>query len=167
MIALQIQDIKDFMNRLLLKETFDPFLVIEATITTYNTFHIDGRLKPDYYSPEERENLNLAEHHFSRWQNLRPFCLELIKGKRTPLSFQFTFQLSPENTKKLLDQTESVFSFQDVNVLILNIRYDSTSLFCTTALSLNIFTMDKSLEHAWDQMIQKFLLKQEISFTLP
>ena len=60
MIALQIQDIKDFMNRLLLKETFDPFLVIEATITTYNTFHIDGRLKPDYYSPEERENQNIT-----------------------------------------------------------------------------------------------------------
>lgn len=167
MIALQIQDIKDFMNRLLLKETFDPFLVVEATITTYNTFHIDGRLKPDYYSSEERETLNLTERPFSRWQELRPFCLELIKGKRTPLSFQFTFQLSPENTKKLLIQTESTFSPQDISGLILNIRYDSNGLICTTALSLNIFTMDKSLDHSWDQMVQKFLLKQEIAFTLP
>lgn len=167
MIALQIQDIKDFMNRLLLKETFDPFLVVEAAITTYNTFHIDGRLKPDYYTPEERETLNLTERHFSRWQELRPFCLELIKGKRTPLSFQFTFQLSPENTKKLLLQTESAFTPQDINGLILNIRYDANGLYCTTALSLNIFTMDKSLDHAWDQMVQKFLLKQEIAFTLP
>lgn len=167
MIALQIQDIKDFMNRLLLKETFDPFLVVEAAITTYNTFHIDGRLKPDYYTPEERETLNLTERHFSRWQELRPFCLELIKGKRTPLSFQFTFQLSPENTKKLLLQTESAFTPQDINGLILNIRYDANGLYCTTALSLNIFTMDKSLDHAWDQMVQKFLLNQEIAFTLP
>lgn len=167
MIALQIQDIKDFMNRLLLKEIFDPFLVVEAAITTYNTFHIDGRLKPDYYTPEEREDLNLSQRHFSRWQDLRPFCLELIKGKRTPLSFQFTFQLSPENTKKLLAQTESSFSAQDINGLILNIRYDANGLFCTTALSLNIFTLDKSLDHAWDQMVQKFLLKQEIAFTLP
>lgn len=167
MTALQIQDIKNFMNHLLLKETFGPFLVVEATITTYNTFHIDGRLKPGYYSSEEREALNLTSRHFSLWQELRPFCLELIKGKRTPLSFQFTFQLSPENTGKLLAQTESAFSPQDVNGLILNIRYDANGLFCTTALSLNIFTMDKSLEHDWDQMVQKFLSKQEIVFTLP
>lgn len=167
MISLQIQNTKNFMNHLLLKETFDPFLVVEAAITTYNTFHIDGRLKPQYYSPEEQEALNLSARHFSRWQELRPFCLELIKGKRTPLSFHFTFQLSSENTKKLLEQTQSTFSLQDINGLVLNIRYDDAGLFCTTALSLNLFTMDKSLDHSWDQMVQKFFMKQEIPFTLP
>ena len=50
MISLQIQDVKDFMNHLLLKSTFDPFLVVEGTVTTYNTFHMNGRLKPEYYS---------------------------------------------------------------------------------------------------------------------
>ncbi len=167
MLALQIQDVKDFMNRLLLNNTFDPFLVVEGTITTYNTFHVDGRLRPDYYSQEEQELLKLSERQFSLWQNLRPFCLELIKGKRTPLSFRFTLQLSPENTKKLLAQTESTFSMQDIGGLILNIRYDAAGLFCTTAVSLNLFTTDKSLEHAWDQMVQKFFLKQDIRFTLP
>lgn len=44
MIALQIQDVKDFMGKLLLQHTFDAFLVVEGSITTYNTFHIDGRL---------------------------------------------------------------------------------------------------------------------------
>ena len=32
-----------------------------------------------------------------------PFCLELIKGKKTPLAFHFTFQLSGPNTEKFLN----------------------------------------------------------------
>ena len=42
MIALQIEHVGSFMNHLLLKETFDRFLVSEAQITTFTTFSIDG-----------------------------------------------------------------------------------------------------------------------------
>lgn len=166
MISFQIQDIKDFMNKLLLSQTFDAFLVVQGSVVTYNTFHIDGHLHPDFYTKEEQEELRLSERRFSRWQDLRPFCFDLIKGKRTPLAFQFTFQLSPSNTEKLLSQTGTVFSPDDVNGLHLNIRYEETRLVCTTAVSLNLFTLDKSLEHAWDQMVQKFFLKQNIGFSL-
>ena len=167
MISLQIKDVKAFMNKLLLQPVFDAFLVVEGSVVTYNTFHIDGHLQPDFYTKEEQEELGLSTRRFSRWQDLRPFCLELIKGKHTPLGFRFTFQLSPENTRKLLEQTESPFSLSDINGLILNIRYDNNGLFCTTGTSLSLFTLDKSLEQSWDQMVQKFLLRQEISFTLP
>ena len=51
MIALHILDVKQFMSKLLLNDTFDHFLLSEAVITTYNTFHIDGRLQKDYYNP--------------------------------------------------------------------------------------------------------------------
>ena len=44
MIALQIQDIKDFMSRLLLSSAFDAFLVVEGSVTTFSAFQIDGRL---------------------------------------------------------------------------------------------------------------------------
>ena len=115
MISLQIQDIKDFMSRLLLSPAFDAFLVVEGSVTTFSAFVIDGRLRPDYYAKEEQEELGLNGRHFTRWQELRPFCLALIKGKRTPLGFHFTFQLSPENTEKHLVQTDSVFSPADVN----------------------------------------------------
>ena len=166
MISLQIEDIKSFMNKLLLKPDFDAFLLVEGTVTTCNTFHIDGEIKPGYYTTEEEEALGLLGRRFSRWQELRPFCLDLIKGKRTPLNFRFTFKLSGENTEKLLEQTGSAFSPQDISGLFLNVRYDSSGLFCTTATALTLFTMDKSLEHSWDQMVQKFLLRQEVSFTL-
>lgn len=54
----------------------------------------------------------------------------------------------------------------DVNGLALNIRYEDGNIICTTALSLNLFTMDKSLEHAWDQMVQRFFLTQDLAFHL-
>lgn len=125
-----------------------------------------GILHPDYYTKEEQGSPGASARRFARWQELKPFCLELIKGKRTPLGFRFTFQLSPENTEKLLNQTASPFSVGDVNGLALNIRYEEGNIICTTALSLNLFTMDKSLEHAWDQMVQRFFLTQDLAFHL-
>ena len=167
MIALQIQDTKDFMSRLLLSSAFDSFLVVEGSVTTFSTFQIDGRFHPDYYSREEQEESCLSGRRFALWRDIRPFCLELIKGKRTPLGFHFTFQLSPENTEKLLLQSDSSFSISDVNGLVLNIRFEGGSLSCTTGTSLKLFTLDKSLDQAWDRMVQKFFTHQSLSFTLP
>lgn len=165
MIALQIQDIKNFMSKLLLAQTFDHFLVIEGSITTYNTFHIDGRLRKDFFTEEELEERTMTDRDFSLWKEIRPFCFDLIKGKKTPLGFKFVFQLSRENTKKLLSGS-GITSILPENVsgLLLNIRYDENGLSCITAANLNLFTMDKSLEHAWDEMIKRFLKQQEISF---
>ena len=165
MVALQIQDIKNFMSKLLLSQTFDNFLLIEGNITTYNTFRIDGRLHKDFFSEEESEEKGICSRDFSLWKEVRSFCLELIKGKKTPLSFKFTFQLSKENTAKLL-ATSGITSIQPENVsgLLLNIRYDSNGLNVITATNLNLFTLDKSLEHAWDDMVKRFLKQQEISF---
>ena len=42
MIALQITSTKNFMNHLLVADTFDPFLLEEATISTALTVTIDG-----------------------------------------------------------------------------------------------------------------------------
>ena len=98
MIALQIQDIKNFMSKLLLSQTFDNFLMVEGSIKTYNTIRIDGRIHKDFFTNEEKEEHHLEEREFSLWKEVKPFCLELIKGKKTPLGFQFVFQLSKENT---------------------------------------------------------------------
>lgn len=165
MIALQIQDIKNFMSKLLLSQTFDNFLLVEGTITTYNTFHIDGRIHKDFFSEEESEERRLDNRDFSLWKEVKPFCLELIKGKKTPLGFKFTFQLSKENTNKLL-ASSGITSFQPENIsgLLLNVRFDSNGLSCITATNLNLFTLDKSLEHAWDDMVKRFLKQQEIGF---
>jgi hypothetical protein len=81
------------------------------------------------------------------------------------LGFKFTFQLSKDNTAKLL-ASSGITSLQPENVagLLLNIRYDSNGLHVITATNLNLFTLDKALEHAWDDMVKRFLKQQEISF---
>lgn len=165
MIALQIQDVKGFMSKLLLSQTFDNFLLVEGSITTYNTFRIDGRLQKDFFTAEEVEEKNLTHRTFSLWKEVRPFCLELIRGKKTPLGFRFTFQLSEENTRKLFSASGiTSLTPENVSGLLFNIRYDHNGLTCITAANLNLFTLDKSLEHAWDDMVKRFLKQQEISF---
>lgn len=165
MIALQIQDIKNFMSKLLLSQTFDYFLLVEGTITTYNTFRIDGRIHKSFFSEEELEERSLNHREFSLWKEVKPFCLELIKGKKTPLGFKFTFQLSKENTAKLL-ASSGITSIHPENIsgLLLNVRYENGALNVITATNLNLFTLEKSLEHVWDDMVKRFLKQQEISF---
>ena len=60
MRAFQIQDVKSFMSHLLLSNTFDRFLLTEASITTFNTFFIDGHLHKDYFSSDEAEMAELT-----------------------------------------------------------------------------------------------------------
>ena len=165
MLALKLTEVKDFMNKLLRSETFDHFLLVEGMITTYNTFRIDGRIHKDFFTEEELEEHELNHREFSLWKDVKPFCLELIKGKKTPLGFKFTFQLSRENTAKHLTSS-GITSIQPENVsgLLLNIRYDNGTLNVITATNLNLFTLEKSLEHAWDDMVKRFLKQQEISF---
>lgn len=166
MIALQILDIKAFMNQLLITDTFDHFRVLEAAVTTYSTFLIDGHFKKEYYSSDELEILEPELETYVAWNQVKSFCFSLIKGKKTPLNLKITFQLSVQNVQKLLLQSGISIQPDQVKGLLLNVRYDGSSLTCITGISLNLFTMDKSLEHAWDDMVQKFLKQKGLTFEL-
>ena len=78
MLALQIADIRVFMKKLLLSETFDRFLLLEGSITTFNTFEIDGTFQKAYYSAEEQDQI--GDRSLSLWSEVRPFCFELISS---------------------------------------------------------------------------------------
>ena len=49
MKAYRIKEVKNFMGRLLGTEAFDAFLLAEASITTYNTFIIDGHMEKRFH----------------------------------------------------------------------------------------------------------------------
>ena len=155
-------DTKKCMNALLLHPAFDSFLFIEGDITTFNTFQFNGRLKKDFFSTEEKEALD--DREYALWKELREFCLSLIKGKRTPLGFHFVLSMSAPNIARLLEQEHLSFAPADVQGLYLNFKYDGTKLSCTTGTSMNLFTLDKSLEQAWDKMAQRIFAKYEIPF---
>lgn len=159
-------DTKKCMNELLLQHAFDSFLFLEGEITTFNTYHIDGRLHKEFYQQQTTEDVIIPERAYALWKDQREFCFSIIRGKRTPLSFRFILSLSAPNIVKLLQQEQLSYSLSDVQGLYLNFKYDGTLLTCTTGISMNLFTLDKSLETAWDKMVQRILVKYDIPFEL-
>lgn len=164
MIALDLFEIKDFMNKLLCQETFDNFLLREASITGSATWTLDGTLNPDFYSGEELEAEGLAGLSCLPFSKVRPQCFALIRGKRTPTCFKFVFQLSPSNLARTIAQTHSSFSPADISGLFINLRYQDGKLLLTTGVSYRIFSADKRLEQEWDSLVKRFLKGHEISF---
>lgn len=159
MIALQIKNIKNFMNTLLLQDTFDHFLVSEATITTFTTFSVSGELHKEFFDPEQVASEEFRDRTQVTWKEIRPFCLSVIKGKRTPLSFKFVFQLPQESMLELLDACDSPLQPEDVFGLFFNCQYQSEQLTVTTGSSLRVFSMDRSLDQAWDKQMTAWLEK--------
>lgn len=164
MIALHITNIKQFMNRLFLCEDFDAFRLSEATFVTFGTFHIDGLFQKEYYSSEELEEMQFIDDPHLSWRQARPFALTIIKGKHTPLEFKIVFRLSCANVQRLLQQSGLAFTLGDVSGLFLNLHFQAGCLTCTTGTALRTFTLDKSLDRIWDEMITRFFLQKNISF---
>lgn len=166
MIALQITNIKQFMGKLLTSEAFDRFLLAEASISTYNTFIIDGRQNRNFYTNEEWEDPIIRPYEFSTWKQIRPICFSLIKGTRTPAAFRFTLHLSPESMASLFKKDGTDILTQQLKALVLTIKYDGTTLALITGSAFHIFVMDKTVDSLWDNALQKFLDAQEISYEI-
>lgn len=164
MTALNLPEIKSFMNQLLCQTTFDNFLLQEAVIQKETTWTCSGALTPDFFSPEELDDLSLANLPFLPFGRLRTHCFDLIKGKRTPAYFKFVFLLSPENLARTLEQISSPFTPNDITGMFLNLKFQNGSLLLTTGVSYRIFSTDKSLEQEWDRMVRVFLKNHEIPF---
>lgn len=164
MIALKITNVKQFMAKLLAGEAFDSFLLEEASISTYNTFMIDGHQNRDFYSAEEWEDKELRPYELSAWKRLRPICFELIKGKRTPTAFRFVLHLIPDYAAGILQKGDTNVTPQQVRAFVLNIKYDGTTLMLVTGTAFHTFLMDKTPDALWDNAVRLFLSKHEISY---
>ncbi len=164
MIALKITNIKQFMAKLLGSEDFDSFLLEEASISTYNTFMIDGHQNKDFYSTEEWEDKELRPYELSTWKKLRPICFDLIKGKHTPTAFRFVLHLIPDHVAAILEKGDTAVTPQEVRAFVLNIKYDGATLILVTGTSFHTFLMDKTPDTLWDNTVKKFLAKREISY---
>ena len=57
MLALKINNVKTFMTQLLIGDTFDAFPLAEASITTFNTFTIDGRVNKEFFDTDTQDIL--------------------------------------------------------------------------------------------------------------
>lgn len=165
MIALSIDNIKIFMNKFLNSEAFDTFYVEEAVITTFNRFEINGRTETGFYSPEELQNTPALGTEFSLWQTLRPICFQLMKGKHTPLSFQFVLQAGESFKLRLLQSPQLSLDPSLIKSLNLIIRFENNKLLCVTGTAFHTFVPDKSLDQIWDKAIKKSFLSLGLDYT--
>ena len=163
MIALSIIDVKDFMNKLLIGEVFDRFFLVEASVTTFNTFTIDGRLQQDFFDTDTVAMHKSNSIEYSLWRDVKPYCFSVIRGRRTPLNFRIVLQLSHKHTQQILNPSFPDGSVPDCR-FCLNLQYRNDSLLCTTGVSYTSFCLDKRPEHLWDEIIRKFLSGQHIAF---
>lgn len=166
MLALHITSMKQFMNQLLASETFDIFLLEEAVITTANTYTIDGHLNKSFYAKEDLDCGQIPDFEYSPWSSMKGLCFQLIKGRRTPLSFKFIFHLKPALTARLLTQKECSVDPALVKALVMTIRYDGTKAVITTGCAYNTFVMSKEPEAIWDEALLKLLSNKDIPYEI-
>lgn len=164
MIAWKITNVKQFMGKLLASDTFDLFLLEEASITTYNTFSIDGHQNKDFYTAEEWEDKEIRPYDFSLWKTIRPICFDLIKGTHTPTSFRFVLHLLPEHVASILQKGDTAVTADQIRAFVLNIKYDGSVLTLVTGTAFHSFFMDKTPDQLWDAAMKQFLSKKEISY---
>ena len=70
MLALKITDVKDFMNKLLIGEVFDRFSLVEASVTTFNTFTINGKLHYDFFDTDTKAAFEENSTEYSLWHDV-------------------------------------------------------------------------------------------------
>lgn len=160
MIALTIDGVGDFMQKLLIQKVFDRFYLLEGEVTTFAAFQIDGALNDAWYTSDEQELLN--GRRLSLWSEVKPFVFQIIKGRKQPVSFRFVLQLSDENTDWLLNKYHLEHLKEQLAGLYLNIRYQEKKLTCVTGLSYTTFVMDKTLERLWDDTAKQFMRQNDI-----
>lgn len=159
MISIELDNTKDFMSHLFIKETFDHFLCREFQTNTFVSFTIDGRMFKDFLNDIEKEELK--ETDYAPWSMLKPHCFNIIKGNRTPLSMRIVFTMPPHSIPGFISGNGLNIRPEEISGLYLNVRYENKQLSIVTGTSLNTFTLDKSIENAWDMAVEHFIKKTQ------
>lgn len=162
MIALQISSMKNFMNQLLVSDTFDIFLLEEAIISTSNTIIIDGHMNREFFA-QEQDSVQSCPYDLALWSEKKNLCFHLIKGKRTPLFFKFVMHLKPEQADRILRKEGCGVDPSQIKALVLTIKYDGEKALLTTGSAYNTFLMTKEPDKVWDRNLAKYLAMKGIA----
>lgn len=164
MLALKINDVKTFMTQLLIGEIFDSFPIAEASVTTFNTFTIDGRINKEFFDTDTQDILTQNAVVYSSWKEIKPFCRSIIRGKLLPLQFRMVFQLKPDRLPGIFRLEAPELTANTFSSVSLNIQYKNKTLLCTTGVALRSFTLDKKPEQYWDDAVLNFFKSLNIDY---
>lgn len=157
MFSGNVEELKTFMAVLLKGELFDNWEVTEAKVETFFELSVNGRLKKDFF--EEPEQI---AGEFARWGELKEIFFQAVKGKRLPGMLCVVLAAEKEWTGQILRECGRE-NEEAGAVLYLNIRYAAGSCRLISGVSHKGFTLDKTLEYAWDKELQNFLKEKKIA----
>lgn len=143
----KIDDVREFMAVLFLKENFDKFCVGTMEIKTFVSISVKGNLLTEWLTEEEKEVYGSRE--YVPWKLLRPLAFSLIKGEQTPQLLRIQF----------------VHYTNNGDCGGLRIQYENNELHCISSYTPANFTLDKSSEQMWDNQCSEFLDKNRIVST--
>lgn len=153
MISFNIKDINNFMQHLLVKETFDNFLLCDGQINTSNSFTINGRINTHFYTSDE---LKTMENEFICWKNIKHICFEIVKGTKVPTKMKLVLSLSPNKYPEIINNSGMIIDESQISGLYIHILYEQNKLEVITGTSLTTFTMDKTLDKYWDNTVLSY-----------
>ena len=139
---------------------FDDFQLVEGVIKTYITVNIDGHANEEFYKNDYTHTP--CANEYASWPELRPLCMELIRGKNTPLYMKFILQKAPSS----LAEEAGGSAPSEARSLILNLTFSEQALKLTTAINFSGFYPDSSLPELWDNHIGKLLRTAELKFEI-
>ncbi len=134
------EDIRTFMNELIRGDSFDKFEVRGCDITTFVTYSIDGRINKDWYNEE-------TNRFFCTWRELKPYIHNIIKGSKKPKSMKIVLALSEKAAAMVHPNGKACF---------INIVFEEERVAIVTGTAQIEFSLDKSLDLAWEERVKGF-----------
>ena len=160
MRTVEIADRKDFTEKLFLQDTFDGFLLREASFTTFASFSVDGRFRREFYDSREQELL--PDQDYITWKQARPYCLSVIRGRRLPLRFRMILELPAGHP--FCQAHPELAPAAESQELFLNIQYKEQVITCTSGSSMTRFIPGVFADQTWDDLLAVFLQENHILF---
>ena len=152
MIALHFEKINDISTNLFAKDTFDNFLLREASLVADYALTLENTGQAISYG-KVRALLSTFV------QNSSADSPALPKGHIVlcaPLSYQVS----------LMEHASFSGDPDIIKGLILTFRFDNDSAAALTGISYQSFSLDKSIEPLWDQAIIKSFNRMNIPYQL-
>jgi hypothetical protein len=140
---------------------FDEFQVSFIELNTFTKFNISCDINKKFLSSDEIE-INEGRELIT-WSEIKDIIYYIIKGNKTPTYMKIVFTLPKDKIADMVTKNNLNTLPNNINGLFINILYENNILKCTTGSSVNIFTLDKTLENYWDSSVKLFFKKHDIT----
>ena len=150
MLTIPDSDVRMLMNMLLAQGVFDGFELRSCTIQSFARFDIEGVPVAEAAEAAEGETRKAV---FCKWQRIRPYVYNILKGSEKPRFMKFVFSAAAETLVGELAEAQALF---------INIIFDKNTVHITTGASMKAWSLDKTVENQWDSHVVDFIKQNNI-----